>query len=473
MSWVKRFCVLLVLILILVGLLFGGCGKKTNVTEDSTYSGEVYPENGLPKDKKVTLSAIFPVQGFGKGHFAYAVQTFEKRFPNVKINVRYIEGGTSFYQLMQSLIKSGSDEDMYDWVYNFGANTPLLIQQKKLEPQNEMWERTLYDRPDLKVKDAVLADELEVFQPDGNMYVIPQAGTIFGVYFNKKMFRENGWNMQPKNWDEYLALCEKIKSKKVYPLVGTGKFPFYFKFGWGAIPYEVGGDKFRKAEYSLKHNVYKDPAYLMMFKRLEEFARRGYLHPGTVSFDHTQSQMEFLQGKAAMIPVGAWIANEMREVVSEDFEWGFMAFPGNDPGQPQVVLTSADGSCGYIWEKRPNLNKRWAKEFNLWMLNLDIQQKMGEEGAVPARMDFVENKELVATLSPSALVAMEYINKFNVKTLNPEIRERTISNSEMAKFRKVEGDNIVEVISLKKKAEQAVKDINDLYMRALKLDEKR
>ncbi len=457
--------VIVSLILAFWVIFFAGCVKQQDVVEDDAFSGEVYPGNGLPKNKKVTVSAIYPVQGIGKGHIEYAIKTFEKRFPNVKIEMRYVEGGTAYSQIIKSLLKAGNDKEMYDWAFSYGGSDVIL--DDRLEPQDELWERTLYDRPDLKVKDAVTADKLEVFAPNGHIYKVPQAGTIFGIYYNKKLFRENGWNMQPKDWKEFLDLCEEIKQKHIHPMVVAGKVPSYFKFGWGAIPYEIGGGKFRKAPYNYEPDVYVDHAYLMMFKRLEEFARKGYLHPGTISFDHTQSQMEFIQEEAAMIPVGAWVANEMKDVLPKDFEWGFMAFPGNEAGQGQVVLSSLT-SAGHIWKNRPKLNKLWAKEFNLWLLNLDIQQRLGAGGAVPARKDFIENKELLAKICPSVLVAMEYINKHDVKIINASVRGKYVFNSEMAKFSKTELDNIIEVISLGKKAERAVREINGVYMRGLR-----
>lgn len=469
MLWENRRYAIVALLLMVLVLVLGGCGKKKDVTKEGVYSGEVYPENGLPKDEKVTLSMIFPVQGTGKDYFDYAIKTFKERFPNIEINVRYIEGGIAYAQVIQSLLKAADDKEMYDWAHNYGVSKNLLISQGKLEPQDEMWERSLYDRPDTKVKDVVIADKLEVFGPDGHMYIVPQSGSIYGIYFNKKMFKENGWNMQPRNWEEFISLCESIKDKNIYPMVGAGKVPEYFRLCWGVIPYQVGGEKFRKAEYELAPNIYREPAFLMMFKRLEEFAQKGYLHPGTISFDHTQSQMEFLQGQAAMIPVGAWVANEMRDVVPDGFEWGFMALPGTEHEQQQIVLSSSGGN-GYIWKNRPKLNKLWAKEFNLWMLNLDIQQKIGEGGAVPVREDIVENKELVRTLSPSVIAAMDYIKEFNVKTINADVRKRLVATPEMAKLPKARQDNIVEVISLKKSAEQAIKEINTLYMRGLESD---
>lgn len=328
----------LVILVVLSLFAFGGCIKKSGI-EDDLDSGEVYPENGLPKNKKVTLSIIYPVMGFGKEYFEYGVKTFQEKFKNVKLDVRYIEGGNDAYnQIVKSAIQSGNDDEMYDWIYSF-TNGVTLMSQGKLETQDELWERSVYDRPDLKMKDVIIAGKEAVFNYFNHMYVVPSGSHIYGIYFNKKLFKKLGLTEQPKDWNEFLAMCAKIKTKGVYPMVMAGKYAGpYFNFGWGAIPYEVGGDKFKQDEYNFKPNVYKSKPYVTMLTRLEEFARRGYLHPGTASYDHTQSQMEFVQGKAAMVTNGTWIANEMAEVLPEDFEWGFMAFPGNDPGQKQVVL---------------------------------------------------------------------------------------------------------------------------------------
>ena len=208
-----------------------------------------------------------------------------------------------------------------------------------------------------------------------------------------------------------------------------------------------------------------------MYERLVEFSKRGYLHPGTASFDHTQSQMEFLQGKAAMITNGTWIANEMKDVVPADFEWGFMPFPGNDKGQKQVLILYSNG-VGYIWKNRPRLNRKWAKEFNLWLMNLDVEVRMAKAGIIPSRSDFIEERG-VDMLSPSAKVALDIIHDPQVKLVNHRIRERIIKNVEMSKISKLKEDNYIALISGQKKAIQAAKDLNDQWMKGLTLDKKR
>lgn len=111
--------------------------------------------------------------------------------------------------------------------------------------------------------------------------------------------------------------------------------------------------------------MYLQEAYIQSLEKLAQFAHLEYLHPGTVSFDHTQSQMELIQGKAAMVSVGAWVANEMKEVTPADFKWGFMPFPANDNQKQSQVITTTSYFNGWIWKEKPEINKKWAKEFNL------------------------------------------------------------------------------------------------------------
>lgn len=469
----KRSNAVFVLVLLALVLAFGGCGKKKQeVKVEGKYSGEVYPENGLPKDKKVTIRAIYPVQGTGKEQFSYAVETFEKRFPNVKIDVRYIEaGGVAYRELINATLQGGNDDEMYDWVYSFESAKDKLIEDGKLEAQDEMWERSLFDNSSLKLSDIVKLKKREVFSPDGHLYVLPSGITIVGLYYNKQMFKNNGWE-EPKNWVEFMDLCKKIKSKGISPLVMDGKHALaYFDFGWAVIPYAVGGEKYRDAVYNYEPDVFISNAHVTMLKRLEEFTKQGFLHPGTISFDHTQSQMEFLQGRAAMITNGTWLANEMKDVVPDNFEWGFMPFPGNNPGQKQYVVMGSSGS-GFIWKNKPELVKRWVKEFNLWKLNLDIQKKVAEHGGVPIRTDFLSDMELANIISPTVKIALEIMSNPNIEFINPGSRIRVISNSEMAKLPKIREDGYINIISGRKNAKQVANDINKQYMKALSAEKK-
>ncbi|NLC52160.1 MAG: extracellular solute-binding protein [Firmicutes bacterium] len=462
----KKVCVMgIILLLASLALLVVGCGNKADVTGDSEYSGGVYPENGLPKDQKVKLRFIYPVAGHGKEHFQYAVETFQKRFPNVEIDVRYIEAGLVAYRdIIRSLIQSGDEDEIYDWLY---AADQQLIAAGKYEPQDELWERPLYDRPDVKVKDVIDVDPRELYK-HGHIYCLPTGLSIFGVFYNKQIFDDLGLE-EPKNWPEFIKVCEKIKAHGIYPMVMDGKHAAnYFTFGWGNMPFAVGGEEYADAAYYQKPDLYISKPFIVFLERLAEFAKKGYLHPGTASFDHTQSQMEFIQGKAAMITNGTWIANEMKDVTPPDFKWGFMPLPGNAPGEKRLLNLDSSGS-GYIWKNKPELIKKWVKEFNLWQLNLDIQLRFAKAGGVPARKDFLEKYEQEGELSPSVKVALEILKSPDIAVFS-DTTERVISNSEMAKVHKKKGDCYIALITGRMTPEEAAKVINDQYMKGLELD---
>ena len=209
-----------------------------------------------------------------------------------------------------------------------------------------------------------------------------------------------------------------------------------------------------------------------MLTRLESFAKKGYLHPGTASFDHTQSQMELVQGKAALVTVGAWVANEMKDVTPNDFEWGFMPFPGADSHNQDLYVRIASSINGFIWKEKPELNKKWAKEFNLWLYNLDIQKKRAFAGGVPSRSDFSQKFHDLEGISPSVLEALQALERSDVKLVNtkarnPKMINRVKDNVAMSKVEKVMGDGYIKLITGREKALEVAKRINEQYMRAL------
>lgn len=462
MENLRRFFGIFAMLFLITLLVFGGCGKNKNTFEEGKYEGEVYPENGLPKDQKVTLKIIFAEAGYGSQFMIDAMESFKQKFPNVDFNYRLVEGVVAYQNIVKSLLQANDDKEMYDWFENI-PGSGRLREVGKLEKQDELWEMPFYDTPNVRIKDSVFGKERELTSIDGHTYTVKTQMSVVGLFFNREVFRGLGLPESPSDWNEFLKLCQKIKENGLYPMVMAGKFPGYFEYGWGVIPHELEPDEFYDAQYYKKPNLYLRKGYIGMLERLEEFVKKGYLHPGTLSFDHTQSQMEFLQKKAAMITNGSWIANEMSEVMPANFEWGFMPFPGNDSGQKQVVISNASG-VGFIWKNRPELNKKWAKEFNRWLLNMDLQKVITKNGAMSIRKDFPIDFE---GISPSLKVAMEVIQKRDLQIISTSVSGKELFNTEAAKIDKVRRDNLVALVMGEIDAKKAAKETNNQLMKAL------
>lgn len=52
-------------------------------------------------------------------------------------------------------------------------------------------------------------------EEDGTILLAPQEGSIDGLYYNKKMFDENGWKA-PATWDDLMNLIPVIKEKEFH-----------------------------------------------------------------------------------------------------------------------------------------------------------------------------------------------------------------------------------------------------------------
>ena len=56
---------------------------------------------------------------------------------------------------------------------------------------------------------------------------------------------------------------------------------------------------------------------------------------------------------------------------------------GDNPDSTKWVRFSS-GYGFKIWAAKPELNKKWAKEFNVWLWNMDNQSSIAEKGGMLA-----------------------------------------------------------------------------------------
>ena len=454
-------------------LIIGGCGKKSQEGLKELATGEVYSENGYSKDEQVTLSIIYAEAGVKKDFFEHAVKSFQEKFPNVTIKLQLMDGGIETYRkYIKTIIQSSDSAAMPDWIQELpGETATALAKMRKLEPQEEMLGRSFFDNPKLKVDEGSIVDARKLDATE-HTYVLPNASSVAGVFFNKQLIKQYGLEL-PMIWADFLEFSSKIKARGIYPMVMAGKYASgYFDAGWGAIPYELGGEEYLQRVYNYEDDIYISEPYIEMLRRLDQYNKKGFIHPGTASFDHTQSQMELVQGKAAMITVGAWIANEMREVTPADFNWGFMPFPGIDNSQQDYYVRVATGNSGFIWKDKPEVVKKWAKEFNLWLYNLDVQKLSAMGGGTPSRKDFIEQAGNLEDISPSVAEALRSLSKpdvkvFNPSANNPEKMNRIKDSTALAKVSKTLGDGYIQIITGEKKPEEVAAAINTHYMKGL------
>ncbi|WP_246608500.1 extracellular solute-binding protein [Paenibacillus agaridevorans] len=398
----------------------GGNNTQEGVN-NSTDKVEVYAENNLPKNEKVTLKVGFFEGGMGREWFDYAMGTFKEKFPNVSFDVTY---SPSIQKITTTKIAANDDKDMFDlFSGSIAGGITSYVAAGKLESQEDLWDRAAYDGNGKTLKELSFEGSFESMKRTlGETYDFPISASGSGLMFNKTLFEENGWNQSPKTWSEFLELGDAIKAAGITPITFPGLYPNYIENALGNQKvYELAEINGNLDQVLDNYRNFKLPYYLAdenveLWNRIFELGEKGYFPNGLAALNHTQSQMQVIQGKAAMVSTGTWVENEMKESTPDGFKWGYMTVPFGDDPESTKWTRFSPGSGFLMWTGKPDLNKQWSKEFIVWLWNLDNQAVIAEKGGmIPLRADFADDAERMGKLQSLSSAFLDYVNNNNIK----------------------------------------------------------
>lgn len=486
----KRWISIYLTVVMIVGLIAGcsngnqsggggqngessGTDKGTNVQQsDAVYA------NGLSRTEEVTLKFGIFDGGNGTGYIEAGIKEFEKRYPNVNIE---LSASPDIATLIDTKIGSGDDGDMYDLFTN-ASNWQDLVKAGKLEILDDVWDYELEDTPGVKIReianDSIFDYSYVGGWPDGKRHVhgFPVvSGGYYGIYFNKHLFAEKGWNENPQTWQEFLDLCEEIKADGVKPLVFPGIYSTYLWDGLvGAKIFEMadasgGLEAYTQSYRNYGSDFYTNPYTVATWEKIAQLGRLGYFHEGIGAMNHTQSQMQVIQGSAAMVSTGSWVGSEMEDSVPEGFEWGYMTIPFRETTDtPLYTFGNGNNSVYHVWAGKPDINKAWCKEFIRILCNMDLQVVCADNGGVPMlRKDFGTKTEHTESMSQAVRATMEYIalNGVRFENSTPGTESAPVGPT-LAEATQYMYDNYIPIIFGEVKAEDVLNECQGLLDRA-------
>jgi hypothetical protein len=163
-----------------------------------------------------------------------------------------------------------------------------------------------------KIRDTLNPVALEAGDYGGKILVLNYALEVYGLWYDKTLFDEKGW--QPaETWEDFLALADEIKGAGIAPMAHQGKYPYYIQQVLMDMAVKHGGKEVVTAIDSLEPNAWKHESVKLAAEALAEIKSKGYMLQGTEGLDHIQSQTRWNEGKAAFIPSGSWLENEQKK----------------------------------------------------------------------------------------------------------------------------------------------------------------
>lgn len=258
----------------------------------------------------------------------------------------------------------------------------------------------------------------------GAMVSIPYQYNIEGIFYNKKIFADQGIE-EPKTWDDLLAAGEKIKAAGITPIAvaGADGWPLTRYIGM-YIQRLLGPDALKNVQDGTTKLT--DPDYVAGAQALTDLANSGMFGEGFVSQDQNAANNAFLTGQAAMKYDGSWFLGNINDESQNQIgveNIGFMSFPEVEGGTGSIDQWPANAGTAFAADKKqfgPN-TKAW---FECIIENYG-QQALQDAGVISG---FAVNGE-VTNVPESTKAIQERISKIEETLLWFEARMDPKSNS--------------------------------------------
>jgi N-acetylglucosamine transport system substrate-binding protein len=347
-----------------VGLLSACVGSSNDTQQQST--GTKSADNPLGIDTKAGVEIVIFNGGLGT-QYATDVDTplFNKKWPDAKITYSATE---QISTVIQPRINAGSPPDM---INNSGSN---LMDMGAIVKAGQAADLTdLFAAPSLDIAGKTVADTLvpgavEQGTYDGKPYAVNYAFTVFGLWYNKKLFDKNSWTV-PATWADFTALCDKIKAAGITPFGYAGaNASYYMVRAVMTSAAKIGTEQVLKDIDNLKAGAWQAPAVKQAAQAWGEIGTK-YINKTFLGLRHTEVQLQQDQDKVAFYPCGSWLENEQAKDTPPTFEYAVAAYPSVTTSD-QLPATAINAAAGEIYfAAAKGKNPQGGKEYLRTMLS--------------------------------------------------------------------------------------------------------
>jgi N-acetylglucosamine transport system substrate-binding protein len=379
-----------------------GCGPSDSSSGKTDASAK--PDSGATADSG-TASKEAPVPagkvtgnlvvrafkgGYGIDFYQQVGTEFAAANPGLKVDV---DGKPDIADELRQAVLGGTPPDlMYPgWKLDHWA----LADDGQLFTLDKALDSPAYDGKGTW-RDTFVPTILKLGQKDGKQYVLPYFFNVWGWWYNPDIFAKHGWT-PPKSFDELMTLCDKIKAAGIAPMTFQGKYPYYMLNSM-VMPWvqDEGGIQAVNDLQNLTPGAWKSAPVLDAIKKLRQMKDKGYFQSGATGLNHTDSQMQFLLGNAAMIPCGTWLDSEMKKVAPAGSKMAFFQPPfiTGGKGDPSAVIIDIEPWMIPSGAKNPEAGVAYYK----YMTSLPVAKRFVEQKGTLTAIKGSETAKLPETL---------------------------------------------------------------------------
>jgi N-acetylglucosamine transport system substrate-binding protein len=310
--------------------------------------------NPLGVDPNAPLDIVIFKGGYGDDYAIYVRdQMYKRLYPGAEITYA---GTQRLQEQYQARFVEGNPPDIMD---NSGAgnfNTTNLVNEGQLADLTDLMEAPAWGQESVRFADTLIPGSQADGVFNGVQYVLKYAYGAYGLWYSQKFMQDNGYSY-PETWDDMLALCEEIKAGGVAPWTFQGQYPYYIRTVFDQLVYKGGGIEAIAAIDNLEEGAWQSEVVGTALNSMYQLVERGYILEGTEALSHTESQALWLEGRAAFIPCGSWLENEMAGLIPADFGMSVQAVPSLTANDvlPRTAIQASAGEDFIVPEQGRNV----------------------------------------------------------------------------------------------------------------------
>lgn len=326
----KRKMLGILLSLSMVGGLLAGCGSTPSAEPaakpaESQAAALETKEQAAVSSEADTPSEVVELRFMGynaESSRATYLKLLDEKLPNIKISFEFV-ALDNFNNVLNSQLQAGEGPDIIE----VGGETRLLA--------NAGYLMDLTDQP---FTSKYAQAGLTPYSVEGKVYATPLQSWYEGIFYNKKIFRDNGIEI-PNTLEKFIQVHKDLMDKGIKPqTMGAQSWEPMMKQSIGVVNNEFYSadaskgfdEKFNKGEAKVAET------WLPYVQEWAKVIDEGCLTPDMLGLSYDQALDEFATEKAAMWESGPWAVGTILEK-NPDIELGMFPIPGLTEGPGWLV----------------------------------------------------------------------------------------------------------------------------------------
>ena len=306
---------------IISSLMAGALLLGLTACSPSAAEQETRPDNEIvtyePLDPNKTLITLGRYTVFNDAPLKAAL---EEKFPHIQIASVNAAGTNTVRAYVE---KQGEHEDLPDLIFS-----GMRMGDSKYA----------YDFSAESFTSRYNLSSLEALDADGSLRQLPVNSAVKGLFYNKTLFEEHGWEI-PATLTEFYDLCDAITAEGIRPFVPCLKYSVQ-DVGLGLTSRELFGTAKKRAWYDDVVNKEASCEGLLepYYEVLKQLYDRGIVVESDFTSSLTQIRQIMYAGEIAMIP-GDLSMYSLYEQEKPDCEIDFIGFPTDTPNERWMQMS--------------------------------------------------------------------------------------------------------------------------------------